>query len=405
MAANQIERMVIIVIDGLGAGELPDAADYGDAGSDTLDNTSVAVGGLRLPNMESFGLGLIEGVEGIRKVKDPVACWGRMNEASPGKDTATGHWEMAGVILEKPFKTYPEGLPKEMLDRFSQVTGCGYLGGGAASGTEIIARLGPEHMATGKPIVYTSADSVFQIAAHEEVIPVEELYRVCEAARGFLDEYGINRVIARPFLGVPGAFARTGRRRDYAMDPPGVTLLEDLGACGVPVAGIGKIGDIFVHRGMAEEIHTKNDMDGMDATIEAVKRHAGKRALIFTNLVDFDTLYGHRNDPAGCARALSEIDGRLSEVTGLLTPKDILIITADHGCDPTTPSTDHCREYVPLLAYNSGAGRGICLGTRKTFADINATAREAVGMGKARVGTSFLPQVLGAGGVPPDKAG
>lgn len=395
MSENLIDRVIIIVIDGLGAGELPDAAAYGDEGSDTLDNTSAAAGGLRLPNLEAFGLGLIDGVERINKVKDPVACWGRMAEASPGKDTATGHWEMAGVVLDEPFKTYPDGLPEDMLERFARVTGYGYLGGGAASGTEIIARLGAEHMATGKLIVYTSADSVFQIAAHEGVIPVEELYRVCAAARGFLDEYGINRVIARPFTGGPGGFVRTERRRDYAMDPPGRTLLDDLTGYGVPVAGVGKIGDIFVHRGMAEEIHTRNDMDGMDATIDAVKRYSGGRALVFTNLVDFDTRYGHRNDPSGCARALLQIDARIPELTGLMTPKDILIITADHGCDPTTPSTDHCREYVPLLVYNRGAGRGRSLGTRKTFADIGATVREAFGLGSAKHGTSFLAQALG----------
>ena len=387
------KRVVVIVIDGLGVGELPDAGRYGDSGSDTLDNVSRAVGGLEIENLQALGLGLIEGVDRIERVKDPSASYGRMSEASPGKDTSTGHWEISGVILKEPFRTFPEGFPPEMMERFTAGTGYGYLWGRPASGTEIIERFGREHLDTKRLIVYTSADSVFQIAAHEKLVPPEELYRVCRVARSLLNEFNVERVIARPFAGEPGGFERTERRRDFTIGPPGRTLLDRLTDRGVPVVGIGKIGDIFAHRGMSRETHTSGDMDGVDRTVEAIKAHEGKEAFIMTNLVDFDTLYGHRNDPAGCAQVLGDIDGRLPEIIGLLTDGDILFVTGDHGCDPTTPSTDHSREYVPLLVFGPGLKRGVALGTRSTFADLGATVAEALGLAGLPNGVSFLSSI------------
>ncbi len=391
MSGKRFNRAVIIVFDGLGVGELPDASKYHDEGSDTLDNVSRAVGGLKVPNLAKMGLGLIDGVLEVERAENPIASYCRMKEASPGKDTQTGHWEMSGVILEKPFPTFPEGFPAEILERFSVETGWGCLGGKPASGTGIIDEFGEEHLRTKKLIVYTSADSVFQIAAHEDIVPIDELYRVCEVTRKLLNEYNIGRVIARPFTGRPGAFKRTGRRRDYPVDPPGRTLLEDLKDRGMPVVGIGKIGDIFVHRGFAEEIHTADDMDGVDKTIKALKKL--REGLVFTNLVDFDTQYGHRNDAKGFANDLESIDGRIPEITALLDEKDMFFITGDHGCDPTTPSTDHSREYVPLLVYGKGLKAGINLGTRETFADLGATIADAFNFSLKR-GRSFLGDIL-----------
>ena len=390
MKKRDFKRVVILVIDGLGVGALPDAALYGDAGSHTLDNISKTVGGLRLKNLSSFGLGLVEGVETVEKAPSPEASFGRMREASPGKDTSTGHWEMAGIILKRPFRTYPDGFPPELLEKFTRETGYGHLWGLPASGTEIIDRFGEEHMRTRNLIVYTSADSVFQIAAHEEVVPVKELYRVCALTRGLLNGYDINRVIARPFKGRPGGFKRTERRKDFSVEPPEGMLLDLVKDKGIPAIGIGKIGDIFCHRGLAEEIHIKDDMDGMDKTIDAVKRFKGRKALIFTNIVDLDTKFGHRNDVEGSARALVSIDERIPELTGLLTSDDIFIVTGDHGCDPTTPSTDHSREYAPLIVYGKGLKRGVDLGTRKTFADLGATVAEAMGAPRLPAGESFL---------------
>lgn len=385
------KRAIIIVFDSLGCGELPDAASYGDEGSDTIDNISKAVGGLAVPCLAAMGMGLIEGITRLPKVDAPIASYGRMNEASPGKDTVTGHWELAGIRLDKPFPTYPHGLPMEMLEGFADAVGCGWLGGAAASGTEIIETLGQEHLRTGRLIVYTSADSVFQIAAHEDVVPIERLYNICERARRFLDGYNIGRVIARPFIGAPGSFTRTHRRKDFSMPPPGKTVLEDIKSAGCPVTGIGKIGDIYVHTGLTDEIHTKSDADGMDKTIDAIK--AQKRGVIFTNLVDFDTLYGHRNDAVGYGRALEIIDGRLQQVLELLSDDDMLIITADHGCDPTTPSTDHTREYVPLLVYGKALKAGVCLGTRQTFADVGATLADYFNVAMPKFGRSFLADI------------
>jgi len=335
-----------------------------------------------------MGIGLIQGIEGLERVKNPIASYGRMAEASIGKDTFTGHWEIAGLIINKPFPTYPDGFPKEIMESFKKETGLGYLGNKAASGTEIIKELGEEHIKTGRPIIYTSADSVFQIAAHEEIMPVERLYEICRIARGIADSYNIGRVIARPFTGAKGSFRRTERRKDFSLAPAGDTVLDKLKAKAIPVTGIGKIGDIYGHRGLTQEIHTKDNMDSVDKTIDALK--GMDKGLIFTNLVDFDMLYGHRNDARGYARALEDADKRLPEVIGLLKENDMFIITADHGCDPTTPSTDHSREYVPLLVYGRKLRPGINLGTRKTFADIGQTIAEAFGIGKLEHGDSFL---------------
>lgn len=388
---SAFKRALVIVFDSLGVGELPDAGRYGDEGSHTLDNLSIVAGGVRLPNLASLGLGLIKGIKTIDKASRPGGSFGRMREASPGKDTATGHWEMAGVVLERPFPVFTDGFSPEIMDRFTALTGHGWLWAKAASGTEIIERFGEEHLATGKLIVYTSADSVFQIAAHDKVLPLEELYKVCEKTRLLADEYNIGRVIARPFTGRAGAFERVPARRDFAIPPPSVTLLDLVKAAGQETVGIGKIGDIFVHKGLTEEAHTASDNEGIDLTLKALA--TVKRGFIFTNLVDLDTLYGHRNDPEGYARALEAMDARLPEVMDALGPEDILFITGDHGCDPTTPSTDHSREYVPLLAFGRAVAKGVDLGTRETFADLGATIAEALGAGKTANGRSFLHEI------------
>lgn len=385
------ERALVIVFDSLGVGALPDAPCYGDEGSHTLDNLARAAGGVRLPNLSALGLGLIEGVNAIEKAASPIGAFGRMKEASPGKDTATGHWEMAGVVLDRPFPVFPDGFDSEIMEKFESLTGYGWLWAKAASGTEIIKRFGEEHLRTGKLIVYTSADSVFQIAAHDRVAPLDELYRVCEQTRILADEYNIGRVIARPFTGAPGAFERVAARRDYSVPPPDETILDIVSSAGMETLGVGKIGDIFVHKGLTSEIHTRSDDEGIDVTLEALGR-TGK-GLIFTNLVDFDTLYGHRNDPEGYARALEHMDSRLPEVMAALREKDILFITGDHGCDPTTPSTDHSREFVPVLAYGRGIKAGISVGTRETFADLGATVAEALGAKRPSKGLSFLGQI------------
>jgi len=389
---SAFKRAVIIVFDSLGIGELPDAARYGDEGSHTLDNLAKASGGVHLPVLASLGLGSIEGVASVEPVERPSGSFGRMKEASPGKDTATGHWEISGVVLERPFPVFTEGFTTEIMDRFTALTGRGWLWAKAASGTEIIDRFGEEHIATGKLIVYTSADSVFQIAAHDGVLSLEELYAVCAKTRELADEYNINRVIARPFTGAPGSFRRLAARRDYATPPPQVTLLDLLRKEGFETVGIGKIGDIFVHRGLTSEAHTSSDDEGIDMTIDALKRV--EKGLIFTNLVDLDTLYGHRNDPVGYARALERLDKRLPEVMAAIGPDDILFLTGDHGCDPTTSSTDHSREYVPLLVYGKRVVPGVRLGTRETFADLGASVAEALGAGRVANGRSFLKEIV-----------
>ena len=383
-------RVVWIVFDSVGIGAMPDAADYGDAGSDTLGNIARRRR-LNLPNLSSLGLGNIRPLEGIAPAAAPAGSYGRCALASPGKDTTTGHWEMVGIHLQKPFPLYPHGFPREIMDEFEGRIGRSTLGNRAASGTEIIQELGEEHMRTGSPIVYTSADSVFQVAAHEEVIPVWELYKICETARDILrGPYEVGRVIARPFVGSPGAFTRTPNRHDYAVPPPRGMLLDQLEARRVPTHSIGKIIDIFLGRGITDFDKTKSNADGMQKTLEAIDGQA--EGLIFANLVDFDMLYGHRNDVEGYAKALEEADAWIPELTSRLKDADVAILTADHGCDPTTPSTDHSREYVPLLVYGPKVRAGVDLGVRATLSDIGQTVAAIFGTSIPE-GVSFLDAI------------
>jgi phosphopentomutase len=362
----------LLVLDGVGIGELPDAADYGDEGSNTLVNMAKAVGGLNLPNLQRMGLGNIEQIEGIPPAEKPIACYGKMREVSAGKDTTTGHWEIAGIIREKPFPTYPNGFPPEIIEAFEKAIGRKVLGNKPASGTAIIEELGEEHLRTGYPIVYTSADSVFQIAAHEEIVPVEQLYEWCRIAREILrGEHEVARVIARPFIGTPGNFKRTPRRRDFSVPPPYPTLLDALTEVGLKVVTVGKIDDIFAGRGVTFAIHTSDNRDGMQQ-VETLTTQ-GDFDFLWCTLVDFDTVYGHRNNPQGFAQALREFDEWLGNFLPKLREGDLLIITADHGNDPTTPSTDHSREYVPLLIWTPSLKEGKPLGVRQTFADVAAT--------------------------------
>jgi phosphopentomutase len=379
------------VLDSLGIGEMPDAAAYGDAGSDTLGNIARRRP-LRMPNLVALGLANIRPLAHLAPALEPLGAYGRCALASPGKDTTSGHWEMAGIHLAKPFPLYPSGFPAGIMEEFERRTGRGWLGNVAASGTEIVEKLGVEHMRTGRPIVYTSADSVFQVAAHEEVIPVEELYRICEAAREILHgPHEVGRVIARPFIGAPGAFVRTANRKDFAVPPPGGMLLDRLAELGVTVHSVGKIFEIFLGRGILRKTKTKSNADGMAKTIEAM--NATSEGLIFVNLVDFDQLYGHRNDVEGYAAALEAVDAWVPQLTGNLAAGDLVIFTADHGCDPTTPSTDHTREYVPLLAYGPGVRRSANLGVRASLSDIGQTIAENFGA-HIEKGVSFLSAIL-----------
>ncbi len=383
-------RVIWIVLDSVGIGEMPDAAQYGDAGSDTLGNIA-RLRGLKLPNLERLGLGNIKPLAGIPPAPQPQAAFGRCTLASPGKDTTTGHWEMVGIHLDRPFPIYPHGFPARIMDEFARRIGRGTLGNKPASGTEIIKELGAEHMRTGFPIVYTSADSVFQVAAHEEVIPLPQLYSMCEIAREILrgpDEVG--RVIARPFVGAPGNFTRTANRHDYAVPPPPGMLLDQLDGRGVAVHSIGKISDVFLGRGIRDSHKTKSNADGMAQTLAAMDEF--RDGLIFVNLVDFDQQYGHRNDVDGYGAALEEFDRWVSPFERALAPDDLAIFTADHGCDPTTPSTDHSREYVPLLVSGSRVRRGVDLGLRATLSDIGQTVAHNFGTTIAR-GSSFLPEI------------
>jgi phosphopentomutase len=390
---NAVNRVIIIVLDSMGVGELPDAAEYGDEGSNTLANTARAVGGLSLPHMQELGLGNITSIEGVPPCAEPLGAYGRMAEASAGKDTTTGHWEMTGIYSPRPLPTYPDGFPKELIEEYERRIGRKTLGNYPRSGTVIIQELGEEHIRTGYPIVYTSADSVFQVAAHEEVIPIEELYRICQIAREMLvGEHAVGRVIARPFIGGPGHFTRTERRKDFSLLPPELTLLDRLVAAGHPVMGVGKIEDIFAHRGLSQSVHSPNNMACVDQTLAFMGE--SQRGLVFTNLVDFDMLWGHRNNPQGYAGGLEDFDRRLPEIMDAMTAQDILFLTADHGNDPTTPSTDHSREYVPLLAYGSRVKPGVDLGTRETFADLGATVAELLGIEPLPFGTSFAGEIL-----------
>jgi phosphopentomutase len=378
------------VLDSLGVGEMPDAAAYGDVGSDTLGNIARRRG-LRAPNLCALGLGNLKPIPELPCAERPDGAFGRCTLQSPGKDTTTGHWEMVGIHLAEPFPLFPRGFPPEIMREFERRTGRSALGNKAASGTEIIKELGEEHMRTGSPIVYTSADSVFQIAAHEDVIPVRELYRICEATRDLMrGPWEVGRVIARPFIGEPGNFRRTPNRHDYAVPPPPGMLLDRLAEAGVEVRSVGKIFDVFLGRGIASQQKTVNNADGMAKTLDAMQGFG--RGLVFTNLVDFDQQYGHRNDVEGYGRAVEEFDAWLPEFRGALRPGDLAILTADHGCDPTTPSTDHSREYTPLLAFGPRARAGVDLGLRETLSDIGQTVAENFATSIEK-GKSFLSEI------------
>ncbi len=388
MFVPPFERVVWIVLDSVGIGAMPDAAEYGDEGSDTLGNIARRRT-LRLPNLCALGLANIKPLSGLPPVDSPAAAYGKCTLRSPGKDTTTGHWEMAGILLDKPFPVYPRGFPPEIIATFESKIRRKTLGNKAASGTEIIEELGQEHLRTGSPIVYTSADSVFQIAAHEDVVSVGELYRMCETARGLLrGPHKVGRVIARPFAGKPGHFVRTAHRKDYAVPPPDGMLLDRLAARGVPVYSIGKISDIFLGRGIVRSVKTKDNQDGMRKTLEALSEQAD--GLIFVNLVDFDQQFGHRNDVEGYASALESVDEWLPSLK--VRRGDMVVLTADHGCDPTTRSTDHSREYTPLLVYGPAVRGGVKLGTRATLADIGRTVAENFGT-VIPTGASFLHEI------------
>lgn len=370
-------RVIVLVLDGCGIGALPDAAAYGDEGSHTLGHAAAAAGGLRVPVLQRLGLGTLDTIEGVEPVADHEAAVGIALERSAGKDSTTGHWELMGLPVPRPFPTYPHGFPPEIIRAFEAAIGRPTLANIPASGTEIIERLGPEHLRTGAPIVYTSADSVFQIAAHEDIVRVEQLYEWCRIARSLLTgEHAVSRVIARPFVGKPSAFVRTPRRRDFSLEPVGPTVLDVLAGREVPVIGIGKIEDLFAGRGLARAVHTQDDMDGLSQTVEAAR--ALDNGFVFTNLVELDTIYGHRNNVEGYVRQLEAIDARLPEVLGVAEAGDLVIITADHGNDPTTSSTDHSRERVPLIAWRPGLRKGVQLGERSSFADVGATVAEAL---------------------------
>ncbi len=391
MTTPAFSRAIVLVLDSVGIGELPDAHLYGDEGSHTLGNICRDVA-MRLPTLKSLGLGCIATLRGIPPADNPEAAFGRMAERSAGKDSVTGHWEMMGIVLDRPFPTYPHGFPRDLIDRFEARIGRATIGNVVASGTQVIDALGPEHLRTGAPIVYTSADSVFQIAAHEDVIRVPELYRICGLAYELaVEEQGMGRVIARPFVGSPGSFRRTANRHDYAMPPRGDTLLDRLAAASLPVVAIGKISDLFAGRGVTRSVHTSNDAEVMDAVLASADTVSG--GLIFANLVDFDAQYGHRNDVAGYAANLERFDARLAELLPALSPGDLLVITADHGNDPTTPSTDHSREHVPLLVYGHGVRAGAALGTRATFADLGQTLAEVFSVPALAAGASFLGEL------------
>lgn len=387
----RFRRVILIVLDSVGIGAMPDSLAYGDdPGADTLGNCA-RLRPLELPNLCALGLANIRPFDHLAPAAVPIGSYGRCALASPGKDTTTGHWEMVGIHLAKPFPLYPNGFPADVMDEFHRRIGRGSLGNKTASGTEIIRELGEQHMRTGKPIVYTSADSVFQIAAHESVIPVPELYRICETARDILrGPHEVGRVIARPFTGEPGGFIRTANRHDYAVPPPPGMLLDRLAALEVPVVGVGKIADIFLNRGIAASYKTRTNADGMDKTLAAMESHPD--GLIFVNLVDFDMLFGHRNNPDGYSNALEEVDRWLPLLMDAARPGDLVVLTADHGCDPTTPSTDHTREYVPLLVWGPSAFPGVNLGTRASLSDIGQTIA-ANFRTSIPVGESFLSRV------------
>ena len=387
-----LRRAILVVLDGVGAGENPDAHAYGDDGASSLEHCALAVGGLALPNLGRVGLGNITPILGTPPTLAASGSYGRMAEIGAGKDSTTGHWEITGVVLKKPLPTYPHGFPPDLVAAFERAIGRRVLGNKPASGTEIIKELGEEHMRTGYPILYTSADSVFQVAAHQDVIPLAELYHICEIARGMLTgENAVGRVIARPFIGEPGSFRRTEHRRDFSLAPLGITLLDLLQAGGKEVIGIGKIEDLFAGRGLTQRDHTETNKDGMAATLRWLDRDF--TGLLFVNLVEFDMLWGHRRDSQGYAQALRDVDAWFGQVQQIMQPEDAIFFTADHGVDPTYRGSDHTREEVPLLAYGKPVRAGIDLGVRSTFADLGQTLAQAFGVGPLAAGTSFAHDI------------
>lgn len=382
------KRIILIILDSVGVGALPDANLYGDAGTNTLGNIARSQGGLFLPTLEKLGLGCITNIQGVNPTEEPVASFGKLAEISRAKDTTSGHWEIAGCPVFTSFPTYPEGFPREITEKFTELTGYKMLGNKPASGTAIIEELGEEHLHTGQPIVYTSGDSVFQIAAHEEVIPLDRLYALCQTVRDkiCIGSHAVGRVIARPFIGTVGNFIRTPNRHDYSLQPIGITMLDRLKDNNLDVVGVGKIGDIFAQRGLTASYLTKSNDEGMEKIIRLLSQDIN--GLIMANLVEFDSLYGHRRNAQGYAKALMRFDTQLATLLAKLSAADMLIITADHGCDPTSPGTDHTREYVPLLVYSGKPG--IDLGLRKTFADISATILENFSLPVLQYGQSFL---------------
>ncbi len=392
------KRIILVIIDACGVGELPDAEQYGDSGAATLPNIAGAMGGLNMPACQKLGLGNIAPIAGVAPTDQPLGCYGRMAEKSPGKDSTTGHWELGGVILSKPLPLFPDGFPVELVAEFEKKAGVKVIGNVPASGTAIIEELGARHLETGELILYTSADSVFQLAAHEEVVPLERLYEVCSIARQLLNgEYAVARVIARPFIGKPGEFKRTSGRKDFSLVPPGETVLGRMLAHGLSSLAVGKIFDLFARQGFTARAEAKSNADVMSEVTRAVRQDA-QHQLIFANCVDFDMLWGHRNDVAGFARGLEQFDTDLEELIASLREDDLLLVTADHGCDPTIKSsTDHTREYVPILTYGINYNAGINLGTRDTFADVAATIAECFGLPARFHGKSFLGEIKGPG--------
>ena len=387
-----LRRAILVVLDGVGAGANPDAHAYGDDGASSLEHCALAIGGLALPNLGSIGLGNITPILGTPPTSDARGSYGRMAEKGAGKDSTTGHWEITGVVLQKPLPTYPHGFPADLVAAFEQAIGRKVIGNKPASGTEIIKELGEEHVRTGYPILYTSADSVFQVAAHQDVIPLAELYHICEIARGMLTgENAVGRVIARPFIGEPGAFQRTEHRRDFSLAPLGTTLLDLLKASGKEVIGIGKIEDLFAGRGLTQRDHTETNRDGMAATLRWLERDF--TGLLFVNLVEFDMLWGHRRDSKGYAQALRDVDRWFGQVQQVMRPDDAIFFTADHGVDPTYRGSDHTREEVPLLTYGKPIRAGVDLGVRASFADLGQTLAQTFGVGPLAAGTSFADNV------------
>lgn len=391
---DNIQRVIIFVLDGVGAGAAPDADQYGDVGSNSLSNTAKAVGGLNLPNLEAFGFGRITPMKGVLAVDPAKGSFGKLTPRSAGKDSVTGHWELMGIYLEKPFPVFPEGFPPEVIRKFKELTGLDVLANKPASGTAVIQEFGEEHMRTGKPIVYTSADSVFQIAAHEDIIPIEKLYELCKISRQMLvGEYGVGRVIARPFIGErAGEFQRTSRRHDYPRYPASDTMMDKLLSAGFEVYATGKIDDLFGNRGISVTNHTTNNHDSILATIDFMKKDF--KGLLFANLIEFDQIYGHRNDPRGYADALEGFDGFIPQILENMKSDDVLMIVSDHGVDPTTESTDHSREFSPLLVFGHNIKSNVDLGIRGSYADVGATIAEIFSLEPSQIGTSFLDKIL-----------